>query len=296
MRRLPGSRVLVVSALLAFLPCATAAESRTLLRPVLGDWEGVGPHGLPLSFALSSERTFVHGRRVQEVVMRNLVIAYPTACLRARESRQAFAYPRVEYTGPGAPPVTFHFKRPDQFQLTLLGAPGFKVGIPVILQGRLLGARSGVLFQPQLQHPTDRSCGWPMKTFTWRLHPGKRRKVADGTWKGTVAAPGGVTGAVSATVGADGRTVDRFQIDHTCTDGTTSTLKFSPALFVATKPTSEFISSSGAIRGWGPNVNGVQTGWRGRFGSDGMLRGTFTDFCGGTEALNGSFSARRTSP
>jgi hypothetical protein len=127
------------------------------------------------------------------------------------------------------------------------------------------------------------------------LRPGKRRKVAAGTWTGTIAAADVASGSVSARIAPGGRTVSRFHLAYSCTDGASSSLDFAPAFKVQGKPTSLFISASGSFAGTRGNVNGVQIEWSGTFGSDQILRGTFTNrnACNGDNgALTGTFSAR----
>ena len=87
------------------------------------------------------------------------------------------AYPATNYSGPGAPPVTFHFRSPGQFEIYIRSAPGFNVGLGFSLQGRFVGARRGTIWEP-LQSVAPKGCGWPAKTLTWQLRPRKRRAAA----------------------------------------------------------------------------------------------------------------------
>ncbi len=273
---------------------AAAADAHVALTPVLGDWEGVGPHGLPLSFDFTRGRVRIAGRKRNLIALHDLVVSYPTACAQVPDNSQGFAYPMAEYTGPGSPPVTFHFRNAKQFEIYIGSAPGFNVGFGFFLQGRWLSAGRGVLSEP-IPRGGLRGCGWPTKTLSWQLRPAKRVKLADGTWTGTVAATDVVSGSVSAKVGARGRTVDRFDLTYSCKDGASSSLDFAPAFKLAGKPTSLFVSASGAFAETTGNVNGVQVGWSGSFGSDGVLRGTFTDLdaCNDHNGrLTGTFTAR----
>src|SRR5438445_3785194 len=264
----------VLTACVALSPAAGGA--RVTLTPALGDWEGVGPHGLPLSFGFTHERVRIGGRTRDLIGLHDLVVSYPTGCAQVPNNNQAFAYPMAGYTGPGSPPVTFHFRSPKRFEIYIGSAPGFNIGFGFFLKGRWLSAQRGVLWGP-IPRGGIRDCGWPGKTLTWQLHPAQRVKVAKGTWTGMVAAMDIGSGSVSATVGSGGRTVDRFHLTYSCSDGTSSNLDFAPAFKLAGKPTSLFVSPSGSFAGPTANVSGVQIGWTGRFGSDGVLRGTFTD-------------------
>lgn len=293
---LSGLRLSLAVALAAFVVLSPVADARVALTPALGDWEGVGPNGLPLSFAFKHERVHIAGRLRDLIALRDLVVSFPTACAQLSNNSQAFAYPRAEYTGPGSPPVTFHFHNPKRFEIYIRSAPGFNVGLGFFLQGLWLSAQRGTVSEP-IPGGVLKGCGWPTKKLTWQLRPGKRVKVASGTWTGTVAAADVAKGSVSATVGAGGRTVDHFHLSYACSDGASSSLDFAPAFTFAGKPTSEFVSPSGSFAGTAGTVNGVQLRWTGTFGSDGVLRGTFTgeNACNGdTGALTGTFTARHT--
>src|SRR3989442_12655638 len=136
------------------------------------------------------------------------------------------------YTGPGSPPVTFHFRNPKRFEIYIGSAPGFNIGFGFFLQGRWLSARRGVLWGP-VPRGGIRDCGWPTKTPTWELQPGQRVKVAKGTWTGTVAAMDIGSGSVSATVGSGGRTVGRFHLTYSSSARTSSNPAFAPSFRIA---------------------------------------------------------------
>ena len=292
----PRPCVAAAVALTGLVAVSAAADARVALtpvlgdwEPVLGDWEGVGPRGLPLSFDFTHERVRIAGRTRTLLVMNDLVVSYPTGCAQVPDNSQGLAYPRAGYTGPGSPPVTFHFRNPNRFEIYIGSAPGFNVGLGFFLQGRWLSARRGVLSQPIFRGGL-RGCGWPTKTLAWQVRPGTRVRVELHALLLDV-----VSGSVSARVGGGGRTVDRFHLTYSCSDGASSSVDFAPTLKVAGKPTSLFVSASGAFAGTTGNVNGVQIGWSGTFGSDGVLRGTFTDGNACKDhngALTGTFSAR----
>jgi hypothetical protein len=294
MRRQRRLRTAVGACAAVVLALSATADARRALTPALGDWEGTGPHGLPLSFTFVRERVRIAGRMRSLVVMRDLVVSYPTVCAPAPDNSQAFAFPTTSYTGPGAPPVTFRFHNPKQFNVYIGSAPGFDIGIGVVFPGHWLSARRGVLSAPNI---ALRKCGWPKKTLTWQLRPAKRTKIATGEWSGIVTGPEGVTGSITATVGTHGRTVDRFDLSYTCGNGGSDKLDFAPAFEIAHRPTSLFVSAAGSFAGTKGAVNGVQVEWSGTFGADGVLRGTFTDIdaCNDQDgALMGTFTARAT--
>src|SRR5579875_2101381 len=89
-KRLAGLLLLLAMVL---VPAAVAAVAAAA-TPRVGDWEGTGPHGLPLSFDLASR----HGR----LVATNLTVGYGLSC--PAESRDAETVPLTHpaYSGPGA--------------------------------------------------------------------------------------------------------------------------------------------------------------------------------------------------
>ena len=129
-----------------------------------------------------------------------------------------------------------------------------------------------------------KGCGWPSK-LTWRLRPRHRLAVAVGTWTGPLSLPDG-TGIVTAEVVAGGRGVDVFKVQITCTNGNGEDFASGP-------PANEFVSATGAFEGWHTDANAM---WHGRFGADGVLRGTLVvrDRCGTGGQVNGTFTARHT--
>jgi hypothetical protein len=254
--------------LLLLAPGATGAVP----RPVLGDWEGVGPHGLPLSFVLHKR----HGR----VVLSNLVVGLPLNCPSSPSPFVADAFKSAGYSGPGAQPrLRFRGWKPFDIQISAF-SPGH---FPFVIFGRLWSSRHATL-SAGLDRGVPKHCGWPSKKVTWDVRPRKRLAVLTGTWTGAVSVPNG-SGTVTAKVIAAGRIVDLFAVEITCTEGGGGNFRSGP-------PAGEFITADGRFQGWG---NGH---WQGSFGADGTLSGTFVagDYCGTSGQATGTFTARRTGP
>jgi hypothetical protein len=247
--------------------------------PALGNWEGRGPHGLPLSLR------FV--RRHHRVDVRNLVIGYGVSCPATRAHTQAVDYP-AGYIGPGArsPFLKFFGIPANGFLIQLQGASN----AAVTLEGRLTSRRTGTL---RMSAPNAPRC-WPAKVDRWRIRARKRRPVAQGRWTGFVSAVDapGLTGSVTVGVTAGGREVSELSISYTCGDNHPG------GGGITTKPAHEFIDAVGAFAGplVPESVNGVPTTWSGRFGTDGTLTGTFSswDGCtGASVAHTVNFTAKR---
>jgi hypothetical protein len=266
-RRLRSSFALAAAGLLTMLAPAAAG---VVPRPALGDWEGVGPHGLPLSFVLLN--------RNHRVALHNLVIGFPLHCASQPTPFVAAAYPRSGYSGPGAQPrVRLRGWKPTSIEISAITGRGF----PLLLDGRLLNRRHATLSMP-LSPSTPKHCGWPSKRVGWSVRPARRLPVASGTWTGSVTVPGG-TGTMTARIIATGRIVDTFEVEITCDAG-------GGGSFGSGSPAGEFISASGAFEGWG------YAHWHGRFASDGSVTGSFTsaDYCGNSGGqVTGTFTARR---
>jgi hypothetical protein len=263
------SAILVVLGVLA--PLASARVD-AVPRPALGDWEGVGPHGLPLSFVLT--------RPHRKVVVRNLVVGFPLNCPAKPTPWVAAAYKTAGYGGPGAQPrVRLPGWKPTDVEITV-----FTGQFPLIIGGRLL-ARRHMTLSMGLGPRVPRHCGWPKKTITWSVRPAKRVPVAVGTWGGTLTLPD-ATGTVTANVIASGRLVDRFEIQITCTNGGGGGVTAGP-------PAGEFVSAKGRFEGWALGLH-----WAGQFAQDGQLAGTLEvpDQCGQAGQVSGTFAARRTGP
>jgi hypothetical protein len=259
--RRPRSSLAAAAALLAILAVIDPAVASAPARPVLGNWEGVGPHGLPLTFVLGSR----HGR----IVVSRLAVGFPLNCPDKPTSIVAVGYKSGSYGGPGSPPrVRLPSWKPNDM-LVVGHNPDGQPGTTFIeLDGRLLSPRWAVLSMG-VSPRVPKHCGWPESLITWNVRPRRRLAVAAGTWTGPVTLPGG-TGTVTVKVGAAGRIVDVFKVVITCTpDG-------GGASFSAGPPAEEFISAPGVFEGWG-NAH-----WHGRFGANGVLNGTFVpgDQCG----------------
>jgi hypothetical protein len=255
---------LTVLALVAVLPGLTpAASARRIRSPAIGNWEGRGPHGLPLSFR------FVRSHR--HVRVRNLVVGYGLSCPAKRSNAETLAYD-AGYIGPGAPSAFLKtFKIPaNGFLIDLRGATVFET-----LEGRLQSRSRGRI---SMSAPPKAPSCWPRKTDRWKIRRQKRRSVRDGTWAGLVnqASNPSVSGTVTVGVAAHGRELDTFSLSYRCgPDGGGGG--------VTTHPAYEFIDAGGGIAGppSRQTVNGVPTTWSGHFGADGTLRGTYTtaDLC-----------------
>ena len=242
-------------------------------RPALGDWEGVGPHGLPLSFVLAK----AHRR----IVLRGLIVGLPLNCPGQPTPWVAGAYKTASYGGPGAEPrIRLPGWKPTDVEITALNRGEF----PLILGGRLL-ARRHMTLSAGIGPKVPKHCGWPTKTIVWSVRPARRLAVAAGTWTGTVTVPGG-SGPVTIKVIAAGRLVDELSLQITCTDGGGGTFRAGP-------PAGEFVSAKGAFEGWGLGRH-----WVGHFAPNGVLDGTLDtpDLCGQAGQVSGTFTAQRTGP
>jgi hypothetical protein len=252
-------------------PIASARQGR-VPGPALGDWEGVGPHGLPLTFVLAKKHN--------KIVISNLAVGFPVNCPNQPTPTAAVAYKVAEYGGPGAQPrVRLPGWRPTDIVVIGINRGEFALQ----LDGRLLARRRAVLSMG-MSPRVPKNCGWPRKRVTWKVRPRHRLDVAAGTWTGTVTVPDG-TGTVAVQVTAGGRIVNLVKVAITCTQG-------GGGGFQAGPPAEEFIAADGAFEGWG------YAHWLGHFGSDGVLNGTFTaaDSCGAAGQIDGTFTAQHTGP
>ena len=249
----------VIVALVAVVPVlAPTAGAARIRSPALGNWEGRGAHGLPLSFRFVRS----HGH----VGVRDLVIGFGISCPATRSSAEAVAY-RAGYIGPGRPSPFLHTLGipANGFLIDLQGAMTFGS-----LEGRLKARSRGTL---RMSAPTDAPHCWPQKTDRWKIRHRKRHAVRDGSWTGTVSAQDSesITGTVTVGVSAHGRELDTFSLSYQCgPDGGGGGITTSPAY--------EFIDAGGGFAGPPDHqsVNGVPTTWSGRFGTDGVLNGTFS--------------------
>lgn len=215
--------LVAVAGLLVLVPTAAAHASPA---PVLGDWEGTGPEGLPLSFVLAR----VHGK----VTISDMTIGNPLRCAGHLLPTDATPVPKAVYIGPGAPPfVRLGWHSSEIWIETGTGLFGPQV------TGRLLSPRRAVLSElaPGNQPP---GCGWSQHRLTWHVSPAHRAAVTPGVWTGTVVAPG-VGGTVSVHVSPSGRIVELFRVELTCEAGG-GHYQVGPDAQVG-----EFISASGAF-------------------------------------------------
>jgi hypothetical protein len=270
-----GLALIVLALLAATGALAPAALARR--APALGNWEGRGPHGLPLSFR------FVRSHR--RVDIRDLVIGYGQSCPAQRSNAEAVAY-QAGYIGPGRPsPFLKVFHIPANGFLISL-APSTSFGT---LDGRLKGRRRG---RVSMSAPKNTPRCWPQHKNRWQIQRRKRRAVRNGSWTGAVtsAADPSISGTVEVGVRAHGRSLDSFSLSYRCGSGGGG---------ASTRPAYEFIDAGGGFAGPAQRqtTNGVPTTWSGRFGTDGVLRGSFSsaDQCSPTTAstpLTVQFSAR----
>ncbi|HEY6836113.1 MAG TPA: hypothetical protein VI142_06540 [Gaiellaceae bacterium] len=261
--------ILVAFGLLA--PLASARVS-AVPRPALGDWEGVGPHGLPLSFVLAK----LH----RKVVLSNLVVGLPLNCPAKPTPWVAAPFKPAEYGGPGAQPrIRLPGWKPRDVEIT-----SFTGRFPLILGGRLL-TRRHMSLSTGIGSRVPKHCGWPKKTIVWSVRPAKRVAVQTGTWTGSATVSDG-TGTLTAKVIAAGRVVDLFKVELTCTAGGGGSFQSGP-------PAGEFISAGGAFEGWAYSNH-----WQARFGAAGALTGTLeaSDPCGTGGQVSGTFTAQRSGP
>jgi hypothetical protein len=241
---------LVVLAVLASETLAASAHRPAPRAPVLGDWEGVGPEGLPLSFSLA--------RLGGAVSIRNLTVGDPLFCPGRLAPTDAIGYPSAIYIGPGAPPRVRINWRPNQIVIRVgMGAP-----FSPEWDGQLLGPHQATLSEPA---PTNepRGCGWRSKRLTWRVAPARRMPVTAGDWTGTVSVPGG-SGTVSVKVAPSGRIVELFRVAIQCESG-------GGHFEVGPSTVGEFVSADGTFE----DAN-RPAAFQGRFGPGDTLTGTLS--------------------
>ena len=246
----------VLAALAMFAPVAPA-QAAIPRAPALGDWEGAGPEGLPLSFELF--------RASGRVAVRDLTVGDPLLCPGRFLPTDAYGYQRATYIGPGAPPRLRFLWRPSEVWIKVgMGAP-----FSPELVGHLLTSRRATLSEPAPQKEPP-GCGWHSKRLTWHVAPAKRIGVAGGVWTGTVSAPEG-GGAVSLTVSPSGRMVEVFGFTMQCPGGGEAHYEQGPAAVGA------FISAAGVFSdAYRPAA------FQGRFALGGSVTGTVLTSCGPT--------------
>src|SRR5579859_6922577 len=163
------AQLAVLASLLALAPAAIAAR-----LPVLGDWEGSGPEGLPMSFVLSR----VH----HKIEIADMTIGNPLRCAGREVPTDATPLPKAVYIGPGAPPFVRLNFRPSEIWIET--GTGFSFGPQIT--GRLLSPRRAVLSELAPRHLPP-GCGWRQHRLTWHLSPARRAAVAPGRWSGTIS-------------------------------------------------------------------------------------------------------------
>src|SRR5579864_3641651 len=267
---------LAVAASIPLLAMTPTVGAATPVAPLPGDWEGTGPHGLPLSFHLA--------RRGGRLVATSLAVGYPASCPAVSRDAEAVPLRSPAYTGPGS---------------TGPGGPGSPVlsGLTprgnrsVILHGSWDSPATGT-FSVRIQRRV--ACGWPATTLSWTVHRATRTRVGDGTWTGALTASGLINGNVRLVVGAQGRVIESFASFFTCqTDTQQGNTNFRAV------PAFEFVRPRGVFYSPldGGQVGRHPTTWWGRFTASGALTGTLTIFDDCTNQLiRARFSARRTRP
>ena len=240
-------------------PAARAATVAGPIHPAFGDWEGRGPFGLRLSFALVR-----HGR---QAAVTDLALGLPLSC-RARGAQvwDAGLLTPVEYLAPGTvlhgpfPPLG-----PRQFEFFLPPTKSQPFVSPFL--GSLSSARRGVLDVPSWTQFRCHRTAWP-RTLRFTLTATRRVSVADGLWRGTVTAPAGMSGSVRLRVIAGGRIVTDIAVTYTCppAQGGTGNWELGPLPTVG-----YLIAANGSIGG----TRATETEWQGRFDDHGGLSGTF---------------------
>jgi hypothetical protein len=247
-------RWLAAAALMTF-----AAPAGAVAPPLTGNWEGTGSRGVAMSFRLSRA-----GHRID--LTGGLTVTLPTLpvlCPAGPLAAAAVFYPRAGYSGPGSPPLSvFHFK-PRDVDIQVLGPNQFGDWSGTLRNRRtMVLTTAGVTRQPA-------HCGWPRRLRLVVRHA-PRVDVTAGSWTGAFDGPE-VMGSVRLHVTAGGHIVDAFTAQASCTGGGPG-----PG-GVGTTGAEEFIDSQGRFAGpLGRNVvNGVATGWQGRFAGD-TLTGAVT--------------------
>jgi hypothetical protein len=288
-RRSFGRIALTVTAglLAAVTPAVASSRIAAASVPAVGDWEGVGPHGLPLSFALA--------RRHRHVVATAIAVGYPGGCPATKSDGYVIPLVHVGYSGPGGlHSVVSFFAAPGSASLSgrVRGVSG-----SWLLTGRFATRRSGTL--ASAAPAGGPGCGWPKRELTWRVHRGRRVAIADGHWSGQVSGPNITGGTVTAFVAAGGRAVTHFaaSFQYACPDG-----GYGPENFEATW--GEFISPGGSFGSPQDDpisVDGVTVSWAGAFSPTGLMTGSLTTAgpaaCGPTpqSTVRVSFTAQRVS-
>jgi hypothetical protein len=261
-------------------PVMARPAATRVVFPLPGDWEGAGPHGLRMSFALSGRGR--NGRvRFAALSLPNGCRSGPTGGFSTVNVSKLRYYPPAPYPQflPGG---AFTIKRPGQFAIV-----GVDVDIPkypVVITGGFRSARIGSASVPVYAFKCPRGTGWGKQSH-FHLDQAVREPVADGAYAGTLPANStGATGTVKATVIGGGRVLSDFAVAYACNSGGGASFELGPS-----RAAGEFIGANGAVaEHWTPA--GV---WSGHFARDRTLAGTFTDAHTGdcTEGQSTPFSA-----
>ncbi len=268
---------LIVCLLTAGVAAPVAIATSGSAVPQAGDWEGVGSHGLPLSFELT--------RRGSQLVATALAVGYPGSCPAVTRDANGVPLSRPVYAGPGgkASPGIFSSSPPAALAGRLP-----RSNQQVYLNGSFSSARTGSF---SIKTPSKLGCGWPETVLSWSVHRATRRPVAEGTWTGPLTATGLINGNVRLVVGAGGRVVESFTSFFTCvTDTEQGNTNFRAV------PANEFITPRGGFASPlnGGLVDGHRTTWSGSFPASRRLTGTVSIFDDCTnQMIHPRFTARR---
>lgn len=247
-QRLAGlARLVVMMLALGLVPSAVAAVA----TPRAGDWEGTGPHGLPLSFDLVRR----HGR----LVASNLTVGYGLSCPAVSRDAETVPLTHPSYSGPGV-------GRTSAGSFAVLS--GREDGYALTVSGSFSSSRAGDF---SLLTNGKLAC-WP-KVSHWTVHPAHRRAVADGVWRGTITGPGFTASSLDVTVASDGRVMNGLSGSLTCTeDGAPAALSFGSV------PAYEFIHANGSFASplHAQGIDGVDTAWSATFGAHRTMHGSIT--------------------
>jgi hypothetical protein len=236
--------------------------------PLPGNWEGRGPHGLPLSFSLA--------QRNGHLVATSIALGAPWACPATKRDAEAIALSEVAYAGPGASQAT-------TAGAVLSGRVPGRSHISV-LKGEFSSPRSGIL---SIHVKCSVGCGWPTRNLTWQVRRAPRIHLADGHRVVALVAPGITAGKVRALVSGHGRVLQSISTTFNCetdTESITGGFQLSPA-YEFIRPNGRFLSPLSRN-----TIDGHAALWSGRLSRDGALRGTVSIFnpCTG-QVVNGTF-------
>jgi hypothetical protein len=237
-----------------FVPIAVAAlvpgtvAARSVRTPVVGNWEGTGPHGLALSFQLA--------RRGSRLRATALAVTVPVGCPPTVRQTVTLAGTNPVYAGPRAAPPGLSrplLSKPGTIGLTFTAAR-----YVVDLEGPLLNRRRALL---RMSAPAGANVAcWP-RTLRFTTRPATRTAVADGAWTGSLASTNGVTGAIRLVVAGRGRAVTSFSFALHCPDTSGA-----PAYSYGPDVNGQFIRADGTFTG--PVASSAAIAWKGRFGGE----------------------------